>query len=166
MFVFVNWKARRSNMPPQVNGPGPGKGPVVVHSQDGVNETKSGNLQKKPSENTTNSSAPHRATPKEKSQKNLEKSMETESWLAKIGNAIGDAIKPAQSEENSTGARTTRGGKGQNSWFTELAKTLGELENKQAEKIKATVDKPVKSETDLADAKAEAEIGKVLNDSV
>lgn len=79
-------------MPPQVSGPGPGKGPVVVHSHAGMNETKSGNSQKKVSEqNATNSGVPHRASPKEKSQKHLEKSMETGSWLADLAYALGKA---------------------------------------------------------------------------
>jgi hypothetical protein len=77
---------------PQVNGASQNKGPVVVHSQDGVNETKPGNVQKKTSaQNVTNAGAPHRATPKEKSQKHLEKSMETGSWLADLTRALGDA---------------------------------------------------------------------------
>jgi hypothetical protein len=88
-------------MPPQVNGAGPGKKPVVVHSKDGVDQKKTGNLNKKPAENkqnTTTPSEPHRATAKEKSQKKLEMSMGS-------------------------------------SWFTQLAKALGEAENKQAEKV-------------------------------
>jgi hypothetical protein len=147
------------HMPPQVSGPGPGKGPVVVHSQDGVNETKSGNL-KKTSENkqdATNSSAPHRATPKEKSQKNLEMSMGIGGWLVDVGKALGDALTGKQSEEDSSEARTTKSGKGQGSWMTDLAKALGEVENQQAEKVKARTNKPVQSEADSAELKGQSE---------
>jgi hypothetical protein len=153
-------------MPPQVSGPGPRKGPVVVHSQDGVNEPKSGNLQKKSvnEQNATNSSEPHRATAKEKSQKNLEKSMELSSWLNKIGDVISDAL-PGKSEENSTEAKKTQGGKAQGGWLTDLAKTLGELENKQAEKIKAKVSKGVKSQADAADLNAESQIGSAMSEA-
>jgi hypothetical protein len=86
-------------MPPQVNGPGPARRPAVVHSQDGVEQTKSSKSSDTQHDATT-PCAPHRPNPKEKSQKNAEMSVS------------GSA------------------------WFTELAKTLGELENKQAEKVK------------------------------
>jgi hypothetical protein len=102
-------------MPPQVNGAGPGKRPVVVRSQDGVDQKKSGNVNKKPAENqqnTTTPSEPHRATTKEKSQKKLEMSMG-------------------------------------NSWFTELAKALGEMENKQAEKVIKKAEKVKANPKDL-----------------
>ena len=78
-------------MPPQVSGPGPGKGPTVIHSQDGVEQTKSGNVQKKASEDATTSFAPHRATSKEKSQKNLEKSIEGGTWFTDLAKALGEA---------------------------------------------------------------------------
>jgi hypothetical protein len=66
-------------MPPQVPpGPGPSKGPVVVQSQDGVQEAKSGELEKKPSKDQKEEPkppAPHRATAKEASQKKAEMAM-------------------------------------------------------------------------------------------
>ena len=102
-------------MPPQVNGAGPGRKPAAVHSHDGVDKTKSGNVNKKPAENkqdTTTPSEPHRATPKEKSKKKLEMSMG-------------------------------------NSWFTQLAKTLGEMENKQAEKVIKKAEKVKANPKDL-----------------
>src|SRR5262245_32934591 len=117
-------------MPPQVSGPGPSKGPVVVHSQDGVNETKS----KKPSVNQQSagdSSAPHRDAAKEKSQKTLEQSMEVSSLLNKIGEALNDALGIKESSEE----KTTKS-KGQGGWLTDLAKALGEIENQKAEKMK------------------------------
>jgi hypothetical protein len=54
-------------MPPQVGGAGPAKRPVV-QSQNGVDQTKSSKAEKKSSpkaQNSTDTSAPHRATPKE-----------------------------------------------------------------------------------------------------
>jgi hypothetical protein len=147
-------------MPPQVSGAGPGKGPVVVHSQDGVNETKSGNVPKKTSETQQNSSEPHRATPKEKSQKNLEKSMEISGLLNKIGEALGDALRGKEE-------KTTTKGKGNGSGsLTDLARTLGDLENKQAEKVKEKANKAVESQADSADLKAESQTHSVINDAV
>lgn len=119
-------------MPPQVNGPGP-KGPVVVHSHDGVDQTKS---QKKASENqqdTTTPSTPHRTNPKEKekSQKDSELSLGG-SIVKTVLDGIVDAVK-GESEQD---VKATKGGKDKsNSWLTDLSKALGEMENKQAQKL-------------------------------
>jgi hypothetical protein len=101
------------HMPPQVNGPGPGKRPAAVHSHDGVDQTKSGNVNKKPAENQQDTTIePHRATSKEKSQKKLEMSMGS-------------------------------------SWLTDLARALGEVEGKQAEKVKTKAEKVKTNPKDL-----------------
>jgi len=77
-------------MPPQVNGPGPGKRPAAVHSQDGVDQTKSNKKPAENQQNTTTPSEPHRATSKEKSQKKLEMSIGS-SWLTDLARALGEA---------------------------------------------------------------------------
>jgi len=118
-------------MPPQVNGAGPGNRPSVVHSQNGVDQTKSGDLNKKPSVNQEEPTcAPHRATSKEKSQKKLEMSM-------------GDT------------------------WFTDLAKALGETQNKQVEKVQKKAEKiNVKDIKEVEDLKANSQELSIISGAV
>ena len=116
-------------MPPQVGGAGPAKRPVVVQPQNGVDKTKSNEVEKKPSrepQNATKSSGSHRATPKEKSQKNTEAGIMGS--VQKI--ALDELIK---AEEGNT---VSQKGKSSSSiGLRELAKVLGELEDAQAKKL-------------------------------
>jgi chromosome segregation ATPase len=62
-------------MPPQVNGPGSGVGPIVVQRSDGVEQPSDKQINK-PSQDTQEAAKfnnePYRATPKESSQKKAE----------------------------------------------------------------------------------------------
>ena len=144
-------------MSSQVSGAGSGNRPVGVQSQDGVQEAKSGDLQKTP-ENTAQPGAPRSASPQEKSQKQMEKSME--------GAIRKNLLHEDVHAKEANSSQKTKGKGADGTVMTELAKTLGELESKQAAKVKEKIKdaKPPTPKT-MAEAQAEAQKMNTLQQS-